>query len=169
MTSADRAKDFPHRPVYILGVGEGHGHEHISQAKDLTTSSAVESGERAYQMSGLTAKDIDFAQLYDCFTPTVIIELEDLGFCQKGEGGAFAASGEINLEGSLPINTHGGMLSHCHSGNPGSMFALTETVFQLRNSLTETRQIDNPEVALVHATGGIMSSHTSLILGVEEN
>lgn len=169
MTSAERAKDFPHRPVYLLGVGEGHGHEHISQAKDLTTSSAVESGKRAFEMSGLTAKDIDFAQLYDCFTPTVIVELEDLGFCPKGEGGAFAASGEIALGGSLPINTHGGMLSHCHSGNPGSMFALTETVFQLRNSLPKNRQIDNPEVALVHATGGIMSSHTSLILGVGVN
>ena len=78
-------------------------------------------------------------------------------------------SGEITHQGSLPINTHGGMLSHCHPGNPGSMFALTETVFQLRNSLPRTRQIDNPEVALVHATGGIMSSHTSLIVGVEEN
>ncbi|MDE0841311.1 MAG: thiolase family protein [Porticoccaceae bacterium] len=169
MTSAERAKDFAQRPVYMLGVGEGHGHEHISQAQSLTTSAAVESGQRAYKMAGLTAADMDFAQLYDCFTPTVVIELEDLGFCSKGEGGPFAASGAIELGGQLPINTHGGMLSHCHPGNPGSMFALTETVFQLRGSVQPERQVKNAEVAMVHAQGGIMSSHTSLILGSEAN
>ena len=169
LTSAERAKDFAQRPVYMLGVGEGHGHEHISQAQSLTTSAALESGQRAYQMAGLTAADMDFAQLYDCFTPTVIVELEDLGFCAKGEGGPFAASGEIELGGSLPINTHGGMLSHCHPGNPGSMFALTESVFQLRGSVAAERQVKGAEVAMVHAQGGIMSSHTSLILGNEVN
>jgi acetyl-CoA acetyltransferase len=169
LTSAERAKDFAQRPVYMLGVGEGHGHEHISQAQSLTTSAAVESGQRAYQMAGLTAADMDFAQLYDCFTPTVIVELEDLGFCAKGEGGPFAASGAIELGGSLPINTHGGMLSHCHPGNPGSMFALTESVFQLRGSVAPERQVKGAEIAMVHAQGGIMSSHTSLILGNEVN
>jgi acetyl-CoA acetyltransferase len=169
LTSAERAKDFAQRPVYMLGVGEGHGHEHISQAQSLTTSAAVESGQRAYQMAGLTAADMNFAQLYDCFTPTVIVELEDLGFCAKGEGGPFAASGAIELGGSLPINTHGGMLSHCHPGNPGSMFALTESVFQLRGSVAPERQVKGAEVAMVHAQGGIMSSHTSLILGNEVN
>ena len=168
LTSAERAKDFPHRPIYILGIGEGHGHEHISQAKSLTTSSAVESGRRAYEMSGLKPSDMDFAQLYDCFTPTVIVELEDLGFCAKGEGGPYAASGAIEIGGGLPVNTHGGMLSHCHPGNPGSMFALTETIFQLRRSVDNRRQVDNAEVAMVHAQGGIMSSHTSLIVGIEE-
>ena len=86
LTSAERANDFPHAPVYILGAGEGHGHEHISQARSLTTSAAVESGQRAYAMAGLGPEDMDFAQLYDCFTPTVLLELEDLGFCEKGEG-----------------------------------------------------------------------------------
>jgi acetyl-CoA acetyltransferase len=163
LTSAERAKDFPHAPVYLLGVGEGHGHEHISQAQSLTTSAAVEAGQRAYAMAGLGPSDMDFAQLYDCFTPTVLLELEDLGFCEKGEGGAFVESGAIELGGMLPVNTHGGLLSHCHPGNPGSMFALTETVIQLRGQAGE-RQVAGAEAAMVHGQGGIMSSHTSLIL-----
>jgi acetyl-CoA acetyltransferase len=109
---------------------------------------------------------MDFAQLYDCFTPTVLIELEDLGFCAKGEGGAFLASRVTMPGGALPVNTHGGLLSHCHPGNPGSMFALTESVWQLRGTAGE-RQVANARLGLVHAQGGIMSSHTALVLGRE--
>jgi len=105
---------------------------------------------------------MDLAQLYDCFTPTVVVELEDLGFCPKGEGGAFAASGAIGPGGEL------GLLSHCHPGNPGSMFALTETVLQLRHA-AGARQVANARTALVHAQGGIMSSHTTIILGRERD
>lgn len=166
VTSAERARDFPHAPVYLLGVGEGHGHEHISQAHSLTCSAARESGARAYAMAGLGPADMDLAQLYDCFTPTVLIELEDLGFCPRGEGGRFVADGHIGPGGSLPVNTHGGLLSHCHPGNPGSMFALTETVVQLRHA-AGARQVPGATTALVHAQGGIMSSHTTIILGRE--
>ncbi len=166
MTSAERAAGFPHDPVYILGAGEGHSHEHISQAHSLTTSAAVESGRRAYKMAGLGPRDIDLAQIYDCFTPVVLIELEDLGFCEKGEAGAFVESGQTTLEGTLPMNTHGGMLSHCHPGNPGAMFSLTEAVAQLRRQ-AGARQVADAEIALVHGQGGIMSSHATLILGRE--
>ena len=166
MTSAERARDFPHRPVYLLGAGEGHSHEHISQARDLTTSAARESGAAAYAMAGLGPADMNIVQLYDCFTPTVLVELEDLGFCAKGEGGSFVDSGAIMPGGSLPVNTHGGLLSHSHPGNPGSMFALTESVWQLRGDAGK-RQVAGAETALVHAQGGIMSSHTTLILGQE--
>ncbi|NCA02990.1 MAG: thiolase family protein, partial [Sphingomonadaceae bacterium] len=138
------------------------------QAQSLTTSFAVEAGRRAYAMAGLGPSDMDFAQLYDCFTPTVLVELEDLGFCKKGEGGAFVENGNIELGGSLPVNTHGGLLSHSHPGNPGSMFALTETVTQLRGT-AGARQVPGAEVGLVHGQGGIMSSHTALILGKERN
>jgi acetyl-CoA acetyltransferase len=168
LTSADRASDFPQQPVYVLGAGEGHGHEHISQAQSLTTSAAVESGRRAFEMAGLGPGDIDVAEIYDCFTPVVLIELEDLGFCKKGEAGAFVEAGETALDGSLPMNTHGGLLSHCHPGNPGSMFALTEAVTQLRHD-AGARQVKNAEVALAHAQGGIMSSHATLILGRENS
>ena len=168
MTSAERADDFPHDPVYILGAGEGHSHEHISQARSLTTSAAADSGRRAYAMAGLGPGDIDVVQLYDCFTPVVLIELEDLGFCAKGEGGSFVESGATAPGGALPMNTHGGMLSHCHPGNPGAMFSLTEAVKQLRHQAGD-RQVAGAETALVHAQGGIMSSHSTLILGRERS
>src|SRR5450631_3063653 len=168
VTSAERARDFKHKPVYLLGVGEGHGHEHISQARSLTTSAAVESGRRAFDMAGAGPRDIDFAELYDCFTPVVLIELEDLGFCSKGEGGPFVAAGNIGPGGPLPVNTHGGLLSHCHPGNPGSMFALTEAVTQLRGEAGD-RQVAKADLALVHAQGGIMSSHSTIVLGRERS
>jgi acetyl-CoA acetyltransferase len=168
LTSAERAEDFPHRPVYLLGAGEGHSHEYISQAHSLTTSAAVESGRRAFDMAGLGPADVDVAEIYDCFTPVVLIQLEDLGFCAKGEAGAFVASGATALDGELPVNTHGGLLSHCHPGNPGAMFHLTEAITQLRHAAGE-RQVEGAEVALVHAQGGVMSSHATLILSGVRN
>ena len=166
LCSAERAADLRSDPVYMLGAGEGHSHEHISQARSLTTSAAAEAGARAYQMADLGPGDMDFAQLYDCFTPTVLVELEDLGFCAKGEGGKFVDSGALMPGGSLPVNTHGGLLSHSHPGNPGSMFALTESIWQLRHSAGD-RQVANARHGLVHAQGGIMSSHTALVLSGE--
>lgn len=168
LTSAERAKDFPHQPIYILGTGEGHSHEHISQARSLTTSAAVESGKRAYNMAGMGPVDMDLAQIYDCFTPVMLVELEDLGFCNKGEGGAFVEEGNTALGGSIPMNTNGGLLSYCHPGNPGSMYALTEAVFQLRHA-AGARQVNGAETALVHGQGGIMSSHATMILAREQN
>ena len=119
-------------------------------------------------MAGLGPQDMDFAQLYDCFTPTVLIELEDLGFCKKGAGGEYLQSGATRPGGALPVNTHGGMLSHCHPGNPGAMYAVTETVWQLRRSAGD-RQVSNAETALIHAQGGIMSSHATAILSRDVN
>jgi acetyl-CoA acetyltransferase len=166
MTSAERARDFKAKPVYLLGTGEGHSHEHISEARSLTTSAAKEAGARAYAMAGLGPRDIDVAELYDCFTPVVIIELEDLGFCSKGEGGRFVEGGRIELGGELPLNTHGGLLSHCHPGHPGSMFSVTEAVRQLRGECGP-RQVTGAKIALVHAQGGIMSTHCTAIFGSE--
>jgi len=167
MTSAERARDFRRKPVYILGTGEGHSHEHVSQALSLTTSAAKEAGERTYAMAGLGPKDVDVAELYDCFTPVVIIELEDLGFCPKGEGGRFVENGRIELGGELPINTHGGLLSHCHPGQPGSLFAVTEAVHQLRGECGP-RQVSGAKIAMVHGQGGIMSTHCSMLIGSEQ-
>ncbi len=166
LVDAGRARDSPRPPVYLLGAGEGHSHEHISQARSLTTSAAVEAGRRACAMAGIRPQDVDFAELYDCFTPVVVIELEDLGFCAKGEGGPFVAEGHTGPEGRLPVNTHGGLLAHCHPGNPGSMFALTEAVRQIRRE-AGPRQLARSDLALVHAQGGIMSSHCTLVLGSE--
>jgi len=124
----------------------------------------LRSGQLAYADAGLTARDIDIAQLYDCFSPALLIQLEDLGFCDKGEGGAFLQSGATRPGGSLPVNTHGGMLSHCHPGNPGAMFGLTEAIAQFRG-LAGPRQQQDPQHILLHAQGGIMSSHATVILG----
>jgi acetyl-CoA acetyltransferase len=167
MTSAERARDFKNKPVYLLGVGEGHSHEHISQAHSFVASAAKDAGERAYAMAGLGPQDIDVAEVYDCFTPVVIIELEDLGFCKKGEGGSFVEGGRIQLGGELPINTHGGLLSHCHPGHPGSMFSVTEAVRQLRGECGP-RQVQDAKIALVHAQGGILSTHCTGIFGAEQ-
>lgn len=166
LTRADRAADLAQSPVFCLGFGEAHGHEHISQARDLATSAARESGAAALAMAGLSPGDMSFAQLYDCFTPTVLVELEDLGFCGKGEAGDYLVSEGTGPGSRLPVNTHGGMLSHCHPGNPGAMFALTEAVRQLRGSCGE-RQLAEAQAALVHVQGGIMSSHATLVLGRE--
>ncbi len=166
VVAAERAGDFPHRPVYFLGCGEGHFHEHLFQARSLTTTAASESGPRAYDMAGMKATDMDFAQVYDCFTPVVIMELEDLGFCAKGEGGGYVENGNLELGGNMPVNTHGGLLSHSHTGHPGSMFALTEAVTQLRGNGGQ-RQVEGAETGLVHGQGGVLSSHATLILGTE--
>ena len=167
ITRKDRAKDGPHKPITLLGYGEGHAYEHISQAKNLTTSAAVQSGQSAYAESGLSPDDISLLQLYDCFTPALLIQIEDLGFCAKGEGGDWLASGISRPGGAKPLNTHGGMLSYCHPGNPGAMFGLTEAMSQLRGD-AGPRQLPGMSTALCHAQGGIMSSHATVILGAED-
>jgi acetyl-CoA acetyltransferase len=164
VTSAERARDLKARPVYLQGIGEYHTHEHLMCAPSLTEFGATESGRIAYEMAGLKPSDIDLAQLYDCFTIVPIIELEELGFAEPGEGGAFFAAGHGRIGGKLPINTHGGMLSHAHAGAAGGLFGIVEAVRQLRGGLG-ARQVEGAEVALVHNEGGILSSHCTLILG----
>lgn len=166
VSRADRAKDVKKKPVFLLGAGEGHLNEHIHQAPDLTATGAVISGKNAFAMAGLKPSDINIAMLYDCFTITVIIELEDLGFCKKGEGGAFVESGAIDLDGILPVNTHGGLLSHGHPGRPGGIFHIIEAVRQIRGECNQ-RQVAGANTALVHGNGGILSTHATLILSGE--
>lgn len=163
VTSADRARDLKSKPVYLQGIGEYHTHEHLMCAPSLTEFGATESGKAAYRMAGLGPGDIDVAELYDCFTIVPIIELEELGFCKPGEGGAFFAAGHARIGGRLPVNTHGGMLSHAHAGAAGGLFGLVEAVRQLRGGLGE-RQVQGAEVALVHNEGGVLSSHCTVIL-----
>jgi acetyl-CoA acetyltransferase len=163
VTSAERARDLKARPVFLQGIGEYHTHEHLMCAPSLTEFGATESGRVAYEMAGLGPSDIDVAELYDCFTIVPIIELEELGFCERGEGGAFFADGHARIGGKLPVNTHGGMLSHAHAGAAGGLFGIVEAVRQLRGGLG-ARQVEGAEVALVHNEGGILSSHCTVIL-----
>jgi len=164
----DLARDRPKAPAWLLGVGEHHTHEHLIASPSLTEFGAIESGRIAYAMAGLGPKEIDFAELYDCFSIVPIIEAEELGLCDRGEGGALFAGGHAAFNGRLPINTHGGMLSHAHAGAAGGLFGVIEAVRQLRGECSN-RQVSKHEVALVHSEGGIMSSHCTLILGRDRN
>jgi len=131
----------------------------------LTETAAVDSGRRALAMAGLTPADMDVVELYDAFTINTILFLEDLGFCKKGEGGAFVAGGAIAPGGRLPVNTNGGGLSCVHPGMYG-MFTLVEAVQQLRGEAGQ-RQVKNAQVALCHGNGGVLSSQITNILGTE--
>ena len=167
VTEAERAKDLKSDPVYLLGIGEYHTHEHLMCADSLTEFGAVESGRRAYNMAGLGPADMDFAELYDCFSVVPMIEMEELGLCERGGAGAMVGAGDTRIDGRLPINTHGGMLSHAHAGAAGGLFGIIEAVRQLRGQEGK-RQVANHDVALVHNEGGILSSHCTMILGREE-
>ena len=162
VVAAQRARSLTGRPAYLLGAGEAHSHRHISHMPDLTTTSAVQSGERAFAMAGLTPSDVDVLQLYDAFTITPILFLEDLGFCAKGEGGPFVAGGRIAPGGELPVNTNGGGLSYQHPGMYG-LLALVEAARQLRGE--STGQIDDAHVALAHGNGGVLSAQCTVLLG----
>ena len=167
VTTAERAKDLKSDPVYLLGIGEYHTHEHLMCADSLTEFGALESGRRAYTMAGLGPEDINFAELYDCFTVVPIIEMEELGLCERGGAGAMVEAGDTKIDARLPVNTHGGMLSHAHAGAAGGLFGIIEAVRQLRGQEGE-RQVANHDVALVHNEGGILSSHCTMILGREK-
>lgn len=163
LTRKDRVKDLRKAPVKIAGQGYGHSHTYIGDYRDVTRTGAINSGRDAFNMAGLKPADIDIAQLYDCFTITIIIELEDLGFCKKGEGGSFVEGGRISIQGDLPVTTHGGLLSAGHPGLAGGMFHVIEAVRQLRGE-AGPRQVKNPEAVLVHGNGGIIGLHATSIL-----
>jgi len=163
LTSADRAKALKKPPAYVLGCGHGVTHMNISSMPDLTVTGALQSGLAAYKMAQLSAKDVDVVELYDAFTINTILFLEDLGFCKKGEGGAFVSGGNIAPKGGLPVNTNGGGLSYCHPGMYG-LLILIEGVRQLRGECG-ARQVAKHEVAMVHGNGGVLSAQASVILG----
>jgi acetyl-CoA acetyltransferase len=165
MTTAARARDLPKKPVYLLGAAAATTHMNIVAMPDLTQTAAIDSGRRAFEMAGLAPRDIDVVELYDAFTINTILFLEDLGFCKKGEGGAFVASGAIAPGGALPVNTNGGGLSCVHPGMYG-MFTLVEAVRQLRGE-AGARQVAGAALALCHGNGGVLSSQVSNILGTE--
>lgn len=166
VTTPERAADLPCQPVWLAGIGEAHTHEHLLCAPSLTEFGAVQSGERAYSMAGLGPSDMDVAMLYDCFTIVPIIEMEELGLAERGQAGTLFATGEATIGGRLPVNTHGGMLSHAHAGAVGGLMALVEAVRQLRG-VAEARQVAGAEAAIVHGEGGVLSSHCTAILTSE--
>jgi acetyl-CoA acetyltransferase len=161
VSSADRAADLARPPVHIWGWGQGHpGHELTAGSEFGLTTGAATSGPIAMKMAGITVEDVDVCELYDCYTFTVLVSLEDYGFCAKGEGGAFAASGALGPGGALPTNTGGGQLSAYYMWG---MTPLSEAIIQARGAGGE-RQADRNDVILVSGNGGILDHHSTLIL-----
>jgi acetyl-CoA acetyltransferase len=164
VASAERARNTRKSPVWILGHGEAHTHNTIANMPDLTThQAAIASGKAAFAMAGLTPAEIDVTEIYDSFTITVILTLEALGFCGRGEGGAFVSGQRTAPGGPFPLNTNGGGLSYCHPGMYG-IFLLIEATRQLRGECGQ-RQVKNARIALAHGTGGVLSSAATVILG----
>lgn len=164
ITSAERAKEGPHPPIYLLGAGEHCTHTSITHAPSLTTSPVKVSARAAFEMAGLTPQEMDLVAPYDCYPITVLITLEDAGFCKKGEGGRFVEETDLTYRGSLPLNTHGGQLSFGQPGLAGGMSHVIEAVRQLMGR-AEGRQVEDAELAFVNGNGGIMSEECSVILG----
>ena len=164
VTTAERARNARKTPVWVLGHGEAHTHNTIANMPDLAThQAAVASGRDAFAMAGLTPAEIDVAEIYDSFTITVIMTLEALGFCGRGEGGAFVSGQRTAPGGPFPMNTSGGGLSYCHPGMYG-IFLLIEATRQLRGECGP-RQVEDARIALAHGTGGVLSSGSTVILG----
>lgn len=165
VVSPDLAKSLPKPPIWLLGQGESHSHAQISEMPDLTITPAAESGKRAFAMAGIKHSDLDVVEIYDSFTITVLLTLESLGFCNPGGGGEFISGNRTAPGGEFPLNTNGGGLSYCHPGQYG-IFLLIESVRQLRGECGE-RQVNNATLALASGTGGVLSSNSTCILGLE--
>ncbi|MPZ93427.1 MAG: hypothetical protein GEU96_00665 [Propionibacteriales bacterium] len=161
VTETARAKDLPHPPVVVRGFGSHNNLRGWTIDDHMVQTAARASGERAYRIADVSPSDIDTAQLYDCFTYMVLAQLEDYGFCEKGEGGELVASGALGLDGAIPTNTSGGQLSE---GHVEGMLQVVEAVRQLRHEYPAERQVPDARLALVSGHGGNTVCHTTLIL-----
>ncbi|EFG08530.1 acetyl-CoA acetyltransferase [Streptomyces clavuligerus] len=162
--------DLARPPVWVLGTGEHVSHTTMSEWDDFTVSPAAVSGPLAFGRAGLTPDEMDIAEVYDAFTYMTLVTLEDLGFCAKGEGGAFVENGRIGPGGALPVNTDGGGLSACHPGMRG-LFLLVEAVNQLRGEAGERQHLRPdgtlPRLAVASGTGGWFCSSGTVVLGAD--
>lgn len=161
MTTSDRAKDTKKVPVYLMGIGEGHAQspDDLSNRTDFFDTGLTKAAPRAFAMGGITPEDVDGAMIYDCFTFEVIQQLEEAGFCKRGEGGAFVADGKISIHGDLPVNTHGGLLSE---GHLAGLNHVVEAVRQLRKECGN-RQIADAEIIAVTGWGDMGDGSMALL------
>jgi len=163
VSALDVARDAAQPAVRILGIGEGHTHEHLFMAPTLLDYGCTQSAQIAFDMAGVERKDIDCAHVYDCFSSTLLIALECMGFYERGAAGPAALAGEFALGGRLPLNTNGGLLSYGSSGASGGMFHIIEAVRQLRGECAD-RQVADAQLAFAHTLGGTLSGHCSMVL-----
>jgi acetyl-CoA acetyltransferase len=164
VSRAETALDAPCPPVAILGMGEACTHDSIVYAPSLTATPIALSAKRAFAMAGVKPGDMDLVSLYDCYTITVLLTLEEAGFCPRGEGGRFVASTDLSFQGALPCNTHGGQLSCGQPSYAGGMSHVIEAVRQLRGQAGK-RQVERRRLAFVNGNGGVLSTQSSLVLG----
>jgi acetyl-CoA acetyltransferase len=161
LTSAERAKDFPQKPVYVLGTGESVETPMVSQMEDFTTSKAFRvSGKKAFDEAGISHADVDHLMIYDAFAHLPLYGLEDLGFCKPGEAKDFINGRNTAIGGKLPLNTNGGGLSYMHSGMYG-MYALQESVRQMRG--IAPAQVDGAKISVCHGVGGMFAASGTVI------
>lgn len=165
VTTAEKARRLSSRPAYVLGYGEAHSHGSLSTAGErLIHTLATRTGADALRRADLATRDIDVAMLYDAFSVTPLVLLENLGFCAPGESGRFVQSGAMDPGGSLPVNTNGGLLSFGHTGEASGMSVLIEGVRQVMGQ-AGSNQVDKADTVLIHCYGGMMYTHATLILG----
>jgi len=164
VVSPEVARRAPQPAVWLLGAGEHATHMMLSQSRNITTSPIAVSAPRAFKMAGVSPGDVDLVSVYDCYTITVLVTLEDAGFCPKGRGGPFVEEHDLTYRGDLPLNTHGGQLSFGQPGLAGGASHVTEAVRQLQGRAGD-RQRPNCELAFVNGNGGTMSEQASLVLG----
>ncbi len=162
LTNKERARDAAKKPIRVLGAGESQTHWHMAQMPDMTVSPGAVSGREAFAMAGIKPTDVDFIEPYDSFTITVLLALEDLGFCKKGEGGPFVEDGRLAPGGELPAMTMGGGLSYNHPGALG-LLLLVEAVRQLRGEAGE-RQVPNAKIGVAHGVGGVYSTAATVVM-----
>lgn len=165
VTSAEKARELRADPVYLAGIGEAQNHRNFSQMPNLTSTEAARSAERAFRMAGISRNEIDTLHVYDAFTISLLVLLEDLGFCEKGEGGFLARSGRLAPGGDLPLNTDGGGLSFTHPGML-SIFLIVEAVRQLRGEAGD-RQVAGANISLVHGMGMTLGTHATAVLSTD--
>lgn len=160
---ADLARELTPQPAYVLGIGEFHDHGAVAHASDFCSMGAAACARAAFESSGLQPSDVDVAELYDAFSINPILLLEETGLVERGKGGAFYLDGRAGVGGDLPVNTYGGLLSFGHTGDASGMSMLVEGALQVMGRATG-RQVD-ADIALVHAYGGMMADHCTLLLG----
>jgi acetyl-CoA acetyltransferase len=166
VTSARKAKRMKQPAAYVLGAGEHTTHKSVTFAPNLTNTAIKASADAAFKMAGVRRKDVDVASIYDCYTITVLLSLEDAGFAKKGQGGRFVDEHNLQFDGDFPLNPHGGQLSFGQAGTAGGMSHVTEAARQVMDR-AHGRQVKKCQLAFVNGNGGIMSDQVSLILGRE--
>jgi len=163
VTTEARAKELKKKPVYVRGIGQSHPSWEFFRRPDLAASGAAVSGRLCFEYAGMSPEDVDFCEIYDCFTIVPIITLEEYGFAPRGKGGELYQDGKTRLGGRLPCNTSGGLLSE--TGMPGTQL-VCEAVRQLRGECG-ARQVKNAQVGLVSQQGGILTTHATMLLSLD--